>query len=59
MVRLTRIFRQGEGSLISLNAARFNRGEFLELLPDYQGHKNFYFIRRDELEEIEQEIRSL
>ncbi|MCJ7604254.1 MAG: AAA family ATPase [Desulfobulbaceae bacterium] len=59
VVRLTRIFRQGEGSLISLNAARFNRGEFLELLPDYQGHKDFYFIRRDEPEEIEQEIRSL
>lgn len=59
VARLTRIFRQGEGSLISLNAARINRGEFLELLPGYQGHKDFYFIRRDEPEEIEQEIRSL
>lgn len=59
VVRLTRIFRQGAGSLISLNAARINNGEQLELLPEYRGIKDFYFISREDPEEIEKEIRSL
>ncbi|MEW6218427.1 MAG: ATP-dependent RecD-like DNA helicase [Thermodesulfobacteriota bacterium] len=59
VVRLTRIFRQGEGSLISVNAARINRGEPLELLPDFKGDKDFYAIFRDEPEAIEAEILSL
>ena len=59
VVRLQTIFRQGPGSLISLNAARINQGDFLELLPDYEGEKDFYCIFRDEAEEIEQEIISL
>ncbi|MBI5559417.1 MAG: ATP-dependent RecD-like DNA helicase [Deltaproteobacteria bacterium] len=59
VARLTRIFRQGEGSLISTNAARINLGQPLELLPDYQGNKDFYFIKRDDPAEIEQEIRTL
>lgn len=59
VTRLTRIFRQGEGSLISLNAARINRGESLELLPDFKGHKDFYCIFRDDPEEIAREIVSL
>ena len=59
VTRLQTIFRQGPGSLISDNAARINRGEFLELLPDYQGDKDFYCIFRDEAEDIEKEIVSL
>ena len=45
--------------VISLNAARINQGDFLELLPDYEGEKDFYCIFRDEAEDIEQEIISL
>ncbi|MBE9519891.1 MAG: AAA family ATPase, partial [Proteobacteria bacterium] len=59
VVRLQTIFRQGPGSLISLNATRINQGNFLELLPDYEGEKDFYCIFRDEAEDIEQEIISL
>ena len=59
VTRLQTVFRQGPGSLISLNAARINRGEFLELLPDYEGDKDFYCIFRDEAEDIEKEILSL
>jgi len=59
VTRLHTVFRQGPGSLISLNAARINRGEFLELLPDYEGEKDFYCIFRDEPDEIEKEIISL
>jgi exodeoxyribonuclease V alpha subunit len=59
VARLQTVFRQGPGSLISLNALRINRGEFLELLPDYEGEKDFYCIFRDEAEDIEKEILSL
>ena len=59
VTRLQTVFRQGPGSLISLNASLINRGEFLELLPDYEGDKDFYCIFRDEAEEIEKEILSL
>lgn len=59
VTRLHTIFRQGAGSLISLNAARINRGEYLELLPDYTGAKDFYCIFREEAEDIEKEIVSL
>jgi exodeoxyribonuclease V alpha subunit len=59
VTRLQTVFRQGPGSLISLNAARINKGEFLELLPDYKGDKDFYCIFRDEAEDIEKEILSL
>ncbi|MCD6389597.1 MAG: ATP-dependent RecD-like DNA helicase [Desulfobulbaceae bacterium] len=57
--RLSRIFRQGQGSLISLNAVRVNQGKFLELLPDYRGEKDFYFIQREETAAIEEEIVGL
>ena len=57
--RLSRIFRQGQGSLISLNAVRVNQGKFLELLPDYRGEKDFYFIQREEPAAIEEEIVGL
>ncbi len=46
-------------SLISLNASRINKGKFLELLPDFEGEKDFYCIFRDEAEDIEKEIISL
>ena len=59
VVRLQTIFRQGPGSLISLNATRINHGNFLELLPDYEGEKDFYCIFRDTAEEVEEEIISL
>jgi exodeoxyribonuclease V alpha subunit len=56
---LKQIYRQGEGSLISINARRINEGEGLELLPDYKGDKDFYCIYRQSPEEIEAEIVSL
>jgi len=59
VTRLQTVFRQGPGSLISLNASRINRGDFLELMPDFQGDKDFYCIFRDEAEDIEKEILSL
>ncbi len=57
--RLTTIFRQEEGSLISINAARINSGKSFDLLPDYKGDKDFYFIARESPEEIESEVLSL
>jgi exodeoxyribonuclease V alpha subunit len=59
VTRLQAVFRQGPGSLISLNASLINRGKFLELLPDYEGDKDFYCIFRDDAEDIEKEILSL
>ncbi|MFP3982580.1 MAG: ATP-dependent RecD-like DNA helicase [Desulfurivibrionaceae bacterium] len=59
VARLARIFRQDRGSLISFNAGRINQGSFPELMPDYKGPKDFYFMERDEAEDIEQEIISL
>ncbi|MFN2365200.1 MAG: ATP-dependent RecD-like DNA helicase [Desulfurivibrionaceae bacterium] len=59
VARLTRIFRQQQGSLISVNGARVNNGDFFDLLPGYRGEKDFYYINRDNLEEIEKEIVSL
>lgn len=59
IARLTRIFRQEEGSLISVNAARVNSGKFFDLLPDFRGDKDFYYIARETPEEIEQEIVTL
>ena len=56
---LQTVFRQGPGSLISLNASRINNGEFLELLPNYEGEKDFYCIFRDSPEDIENELISL
>ncbi len=58
-VRLQQIFRQGDGSLISVNAARVNDGEFFDPLPGYKGERDFYFMERQQPEEIAQEIVSL
>lgn len=59
VVRLEQIYRQSEGSLISINAARVNRGETLELLPSYRGDKDFYCIFREDADGIATEIVSL
>lgn len=59
VTRLQTVFRQGPGSLISLNAARINGGNFLELLPDYEGDKDFYCIFREAAGDIEKEILGL
>jgi len=59
VARLTKIFRQGAGSLISLNAGRVNRGEPFDLSPEYHGEKDFYYICRETDAEIVAEIVSL
>ena len=50
VVRLTRIFRQAEGSRIIMNAHRINRGEAI----DMRGGKDsdFFFASRDTNEEV-------
>lgn len=58
-VRLSQIFRQSHGSLISVNAARINQGNSLELLNEYKGEKDFFFISRENAEDIEKEVVSL
>lgn len=58
-VRLQQIFRQDEGSLISVNAARINKGQFFDPLPGYQGERDFYFMERQQPEEIAREIVTL
>ena len=54
VVRLTRIFRQAQGSRIVLNAHRINRGE----APDLRGGRDadFFFAARQSGEEIAQTI---
>jgi exodeoxyribonuclease V alpha subunit len=59
VARLDKIFRQERGSLISLNAARINKGQAFDLQEDYQGDKDFYYIARESPEEIEREVVSL
>jgi exodeoxyribonuclease V alpha subunit len=57
VVKLTRIFRQAQNSAIITNAHRINKGIF----PALKGGKkrDFFFIRREDPEEIVEEIRSL
>lgn len=57
VVRLTRIFRQAQGSTIITNAHRINRGEF----PILKGGKNsdFYFIEEETPEKIVEQIKEL
>ena len=57
VVRLTRIFRQAEGSAIILNAHRINRGEFPDLKPGKDS--DFFFIEREEPVRIAEAIRDL
>ncbi len=58
-VRLSTIFRQGAGSLISVNARRINQGRPLDLAPDFEGDKDFYCIFREEADDVADEILSL
>jgi exodeoxyribonuclease V alpha subunit len=50
VVKLTRIFRQAQGSVIVMNAHRINHGEF----PDIKGGRtsDFFFIEEEEPEKI-------
>jgi exodeoxyribonuclease V alpha subunit len=58
VVRLRHIFRQGTGSLIVSNAHRVNEGLMPELPPE--GAKaDFFFIERDEPEEIAATLKAL
>jgi exodeoxyribonuclease V alpha subunit len=49
VVRLDQIFRQGERSLIVLNAHRVNHGE-MPLLEGGDDLRDFYFVEREEVE---------
>ncbi|MFY9279053.1 MAG: ATP-dependent RecD-like DNA helicase [Caldicoprobacterales bacterium] len=57
VVKLTKIFRQAQHSTIITNAHRVNQGIF----PVLKGRKNgdFFFIKREDPEEIVNEIREL
>jgi len=57
-VRLTRIFRQARESLIVVNAHRVNRGE-MPVLRLETDDSDFWFVEREEPEEILSEIRDL
>lgn len=57
VVKLTRIFRQAQGSAIITNAHKINKGEF----PDLKGDRNsdFFFIEEDEPTKVVQTIKEL
>ncbi len=57
VVRLTRIFRQAQGSAIITNAHRINKGE----PPNLKGGKNsdFFFIEEEEPQKVVQTITEL
>ncbi|QNB45638.1 ATP-dependent RecD-like DNA helicase [Thermanaerosceptrum fracticalcis] len=57
VVRLTKIFRQAQGSAIITNAHKINRGEF----PQLKGGKNsdFFFIEEEDPAKVVQIIRGL
>jgi exodeoxyribonuclease V alpha subunit len=56
-VKLTRIFRQAQGSKIITNAHRINKGEFPELRSDKKS--DFFFMEADNLPQIVEQIQSL
>ena len=56
-VRLTRIFRQAQGSKIITNAHRINKGEFPELRSGKSG--DFFFMEAEELPKIVEQIKTL
>jgi exodeoxyribonuclease V alpha subunit len=58
VVRLTRIFRQAEKSLIITNAHRVNRGEMPILTPAADG-ADFLFVEKEDPLEILQEVKRL
>ncbi len=57
VVRLKRIFRQAQGSMIVMNAHRINNGEF----PVLKGGKNsdFFFIEEEDSQNIVAQIKNL
>jgi len=57
VVRLTRIFRQAQGSLIITNAHRINKGEFPVLKGDRTG--DFFFIEEDDPQQVVEQIKAL
>lgn len=64
VTRLTQIYRQSGGSLITLNAHSVNRGEFPNLVPfygdDVEGEgQDFFFIKADRPSEIVGAIEKL
>ena len=56
---LTEIFRQAQESLIIANAHRVNRGEFPQLKPQQGQRSDFYFIEKDDPEEVLGVIKEL
>jgi exodeoxyribonuclease V alpha subunit len=58
-IRLTDIFRQAQQSLIVVNAHRVNNGEYLQLKSSSDQQSNFYFIKRQEPEEVLAIIKGL
>ena len=56
---LTEIFRQAQESLIIVNAHRVNRGEFPQLKPQQGQRSDFYFIEKDDPEEVLRVIKEL
>ncbi|MFY7842807.1 MAG: ATP-dependent RecD-like DNA helicase [Rhabdochlamydiaceae bacterium] len=57
VTKLSKIFRQGNGSKIVLNAHRINQGEFPDLR--YESKSDFSFIHLENPEEILEKITSL
>ena len=58
VVRLTEIFRQARESRIIVNAHRVNQGE-MPVMGDSQGDSDFFFITKDEPEEVLAAVRTL
>ena len=58
-VRLERIFRQKEASLIVENAHAVRRGEFPDLGHEGDPHRDFYFISREEPEQVLSTLQTL
>lgn len=57
VVRLTRIFRQAQGSAIITNAHKINKGEF----PSLRGGKNsdFFYIEKEDPQQVVETIKEL
>ena len=56
VVRLDRVFRQGEQSRITDNAHRINKGQMPDLAPPNDGLSDFYLIERDETKAAQQTL---
>ncbi len=57
IVRLKRIFRQAQGSMIVMNAHRINRGDY----PVLKGGKDsdFFFIEEEDIQNVTNQIKDL